>query len=175
MEAEAAACARAQGETFMRRYRRLPTLLFIVLLVSLFIVPAAFAQDSLTDLAAPFAPIMAASLTIERSLQLMRNLLNPDPDRGPLARGTKALRYFVTIGGTLMGIVMTALSNLRLLATTGILANQIVDIVLTGIVVGMGTEFVHEVIGIVIEGKNALRSTSEQKDAQVASGEGALG
>ena len=159
----------------MRRYRRLLTLLFIMLLVSLFIVPAAFAQDSITDFAAPFAPILAASLTIERSLQLIRNLINPDPDKGPLARGTKALRYFATIGGTLLGLAMTALSNLRLLATTGIMADQNVDIILTGIVVGMGTEFVHEVIGIVTEGKNALRSTSEQKDAQVAAEEGALG
>jgi hypothetical protein len=38
----------------------------------------------------------------------------------------------------------------------------------------MGTEFVHEVIGVVTEGKNALRSTAEEKDAR-ASPDGPLG
>ncbi len=152
----------------MKKIHRWPAVLLIVFLISLFVVPLAFAQDSITDLAAPFAPILAASLTIERTLQLIRNLISPDPERGPLARGTKALRYYVTIGGTLLGLAMSALSNLRLLSTTGIIADQNIDILLTGIVVGTGTEFVHEVIGIVTEGKNALRSTAEEKDAKVA-------
>jgi hypothetical protein len=158
----------------MKTFRRILTVLPIVILLSLFIVPIALAQDSIADLAAPFAPILAASLTIERTLQLFRNLVNPDPEKGPLARGTKALRYYATIGGTLLGLAMAALSNLRLLTTTGISANQNIDILLTGIVVGMGTEFVHEVIGIVTEGKNALRSTAEEKDAKVAA-DGPLG
>jgi hypothetical protein len=152
----------------MKKIHRWLAVLLIVFLISLFVVPLAFAQDSIADLAAPFAPILAASLTIERTLQLIRNLISPDPETGPLARGTKALRYYATIGGTLLGLAMSALSNLRLLSTTGINANQNIDIVLTGIVVGMGTEFVHEVIGIVTEGKNALRSTAEEKDAKVA-------
>lgn len=158
----------------MKLLRRFPAVFLAVLPFSLFVVPAAVAQDSITDLAAPFAPILAASLTIERSLQLVRNLISPDPEQGPLARGTKALRYYATIGGTVLGLAMASLSNLRLLATTGIIANPNVDIVLTGIVVGMGTEFVHEVIGVVTEGKNALRSTAEEKEAKVGA-DGPLG
>jgi hypothetical protein len=158
----------------MKLLRRFPAVFFTVLLLALFIVPAALARDNITDLAAPFAPILAASLTIERTLQLVRNLISPDPEQGPLARGSKALRYYATLGGTLLGLAMAALSNLRLLATTGIMANDNIDIVLTGIVVGMGTEFVHEVIGVVTEGKNALRSTAEEKDAR-ASPDGPLG
>jgi len=166
--------AQVEGEFFMKKIRRWLAVLLVVFLASLVIVPIALAEGSITDLTAPFAPILAASLTIERTLQLIRNLISPDPERGPLARGTKALRYYATIGGTLLGLAMSALSNLRLLGSTGIAADQKVDIVLTGIVVGMGTEFVHEVIGIVTEGKNALRSTAEEKDAKVAA-DGPLG
>lgn len=158
----------------MQLLRRFPAMFLAVLPFSLFVVPAAAAQDSISDLAAPFAPILAASLTIERSLQLVRNLISPDPEQGPLARGTRALRYYATIGGTALGLAMASLSNLRLLATTGIIANPNVDIVLTGIVVGMGTEFVHEVIGVVTEGKNALRSAAEENEAK-AGADGPLG
>ncbi|HEY2981945.1 MAG TPA: hypothetical protein VGJ22_12240 [Anaerolineales bacterium] len=141
--------------------------LFIGLLGTMFFVPSVFAQGGTNDIGSPFAPIVAGSLTIERLLQLIRNILSPDPEQGFLRRGSKALRYYTTLGGTGLGLALAFSSNLRLLATTGItLFDPTVDAVLTGIVIGMGTELVHEVIGVAVEGKNVLRATAVAKEEE---------
>ena len=139
----------------MKHLLRFLDVLLIVLLVSLFLVPAALAQDGDANatLLAPFAPILAATVAVERFLQLIRNIISPDPEMGPLARGSKALRYYTTVGGTALGLPIAFISNLRLLTSAGITINPNIDILLTGVAVGMGTEFVHEVIKVVAEGK----------------------
>src|SRR3972149_8599903 len=133
--------------------------LIIVLLVSLFIVPVAFAQDGgPTDfLLQPFAPILAAATAIERTIQLIRRILSPNPEAGALARNSNALKYFTTFGGLALGMLMAFWGKISLLASVKILIEPLVDLVFTGIVIGMGSEFVHELIGVVGEGKEALR------------------
>lgn len=147
----------------MRHVRRFFDILLIVLLICLFVVPVAAAQDGVTDLAAPFTPIAAAALAVERLLQLIRNMISPDPEQGLLRRDGKALRYYTTLGGTALGLGMSFLGNMRLLAATDITINSTVDTVLTGIVIGMGTEIVHELIKVIAEGKTALRAAGEPK------------
>ena len=160
----------ANGVPVMKHAERSLNVLMITLLLALFIVPVAFAQEQTpfdpTSLLQPFAPFVAASTAIERFLQLVRNIISPDPEQGPLARGTKALRYYTTIGGTILGLGLVYLSNLRLLAMVGIVINGLLDTFLTGVVVGMGTEVVHELIKVIAEGKDALRA-SAQKDQPV--------
>jgi hypothetical protein len=154
----------------MKRKVWILDILLIVTLISLFVVPAAFAQgENPFDpslIWSQFAPLLAASAAIERFLQLVRNLISPDPEQGPLARNSRALTYYTTIGGTVMGLGLVYLSNLRLLATVGVTLNGMIDKVLTGIVVGMGTEVVHELIKVIAESKDVLRATA-QKDQPV--------
>ncbi len=146
----------------MKHIYRFIDVTLIVLLISLFLVPAAFAQDGVPDFAAPFAPILAATVAIERFLQLIRNLINPDPEQGILARKSKALTYYTTIGGVGLGLAMVFMSdNLRLLSLAGINFNPLLDGLLTGVAIGLGSEFVHEVISVIGEGKQALRFQSQ--------------
>lgn len=148
----------------MKRVSNFLNVGWIVVLVSLFIVPVVFAQDGTEtplNLLAPFAPVLAASAAIERLLQLVRNIVSPNPEDGPLKRG-KNLQLFTTYGGVVLGLAMTFMSpNLRLLSLAGIQFDPLLDRILTGVVIGMGTEFVHEVIKVVGEGKDALRATAK--------------
>ncbi len=159
----------SKKEIAMRRLGRFLTILVITVLISLFVVHSVWAQEGApfdpVNLLAPFAPILAASTAIERFLQLIRNIISPDPEIGPLARGSKALRYYTTIGGTTLGLGMVYLSNLRLLESVGITFNDLADTILTGVVVGMGSEFVHEIIKVIAEGKDALRANAQRDQA----------
>ena len=151
----------------MKRLSNYLNVVWIVLLVSLFIVPAALAQggDVATNLLAPFAPILAASAAVERLLQLIRNIVSPNPEEGPLKRG-KNLQMFTTYGGVILGLAMSFMGdNLRILALAGIHFDPTLDMVLTGVVIGMGTEFVHEVIKVIGEGKDALRASKSKMPA----------
>ena len=108
-----------------------------------------------------FAPFLGATLAIERLLQLIRNLVSHDPETGPLARGTPALHYFTTIGGVVLGFLFTFLGEYHLLATAGFSVPPLLDTVLTSVTLGLGSEFVHQVIAVVGEAKSALRKTAE--------------
>ncbi len=144
----------------------------IVLLVSLFIVPLVFAQDGnpTSFLLEPFAPLLAASAAVERTLQLIRKIFSPDPETGLLARGSRALRAFTTYGSVSLGLMLAFWGNIRLLGSVEIFIDPMVDLAFTGIVIGMGSEFVHEIIGVVGEGKEALRATTEAKEQETAVG-----
>jgi hypothetical protein len=151
----------------MKHVARFLDVLVIVLLVSLFIVSVAYAQDGdpATFLLQPFAPILAASATVERTIQLVRKIESPDPETGPLARDTKALKYFTTFASLVLGLMLSFWGQIRLLESVAISIDPILDLSLTGIVVGMGSEFVHELVGVVIEGKGALRASAKKDEA----------
>jgi hypothetical protein len=151
----------------MKRVSIILDVLIIVLLVSLFIVPAVFAQDGDPNsfLWEPFAPILAVSATVERSIQLVRRLVSSDLETGPLARNSKALKYFTTFGSLAMGLMLSFWGQIRLLYSVNVLVDPTLDYVLTGIVAGMGSELVHEIIGVAIEGKEALRANAKREDA----------
>ena len=144
----------------MTKTNRYFNILLVVLILSFFVVSTVFAQDGdngTPSVDAIFAPILAASVAIERLLQLIRNVISPDPEKGLLARGTSALHYYTTIGGIVLGLVIALTSDLRILNAAGIAFNPTLDGILTGITIGLGSEFFHEVIGVVGEGKKFLR------------------
>jgi len=142
----------------MSRMFRILNVALIVGLLSLAVVGVAYAQEGGGDPAlGPFMPILAATVAIERLLQLIRNIVSPNPDKGPLARGTPALQYYTTIGGLALGLLIAFASGHRLLESAGIALEPTVDTVLTGIVIGLGSEFTHEAIKVVGEAKYALR------------------
>ena len=149
----------------MKRVSYYLTVLWIVLLITLFIVPVAFAQDGGTDpsasLLAPFAPILAATVAVERILQFIRNIISPDPENGPLKRGPN-LQKFTTYGSIMLGLIFAFMSGgtLQILALADIKTYPLLDTIVTGVVIGMGTEFVHEFIKVLAEGKDALRKTA---------------
>jgi len=146
----------------MKHVSRLLNVALIVGLLSLIFVNVAYAQGNTTDtISTLFAPILAAATAIERLLQLIRNLVSPDPEKGPLARGTQALRYFTTIGGVLLGLLFAFIGNYHMLAIAGFNVQPTLDAVLTGITMGMGTEFVHQVITGIGEAKSALRKSAQ--------------
>lgn len=141
--------------------------LVIVLLVSLFIVPAAFAQDGdpTSFLLEPFAPILAASTAVERTIQLIRRIFSPDLEAGALARGSRALKYLTSYGTVALGLMLAFWGQIQLLGSVDIFINPLLDLAFTGIVIGMGSEFVHEVIGVVGQGKDALRASAKRDEA----------
>ena len=155
-----------------RQVSLIVNVLVIVLLVSLFIVPLAFAQDGdpVTFLLQPFVPTLAASAAVERSLQLIRRIFSPDPEKGIFARGSRGLKYLTTYGSVALGLVMAFWGSIRLLGSVEIFIDPVVDTVLSGIVIGMGSEFVHEIIGVVGEGKSALRANAESQREENAVG-----
>jgi hypothetical protein len=146
----------------MKHILRILNVFLIAFLLWLALVNVAFAQGNEEGLLTPFGPILAAAAAVERFLQLIRNVVSPKPDEGLLARGTKALRYYTTIGGVILGLVIVFLSDLRLLEPVGITMSPILDSILTGVIIGMGTEFVHEAIMVVGEGKRALRASGKR-------------
>jgi len=147
----------------MKHILRILNVFLIVFLLWLALVNVAFAQGNENEgLLAPFGPILAAAAAVERFLQMIRNVVSPDPESGPLARKSKALRYYTTIGGVILGLVIVFMSDLRLLAPVGIALSPILDSILTGVIIGMGTEFVHEAIMVVGEGKRALRASGKR-------------
>jgi hypothetical protein len=156
-----------KGEILMKRAALFLNVLVIVLLISLFVVSVAAAQagDPTTFLLEPFAPILAASAAVERTLQLIRRIVSPDLEVGPLARNGKGLKFLTTYGCVALGLLLSFWGNIRLLESVDILIDPMLDLTLTGIVVGMGSEFVHEVIGVVGEGKEALRASAKKDDA----------
>ncbi len=146
----------------MKHTRRILNILLIAFLLSLTIVNVAFAQDNGSQgVLAPFGPILAAAVGIERVLQMIRNIVSPNPTEGPLARGSKALRYYTTIGGVILGLILVSLSDLRLLALADISTVPAIDFILTGVVIGLGSEFTHEVIKVVSEAKGRLRPNNQ--------------
>ena len=132
---------------------------WITFIFAFILVGVGYAQssDGGNELLAPFAPILVGALGVERLLQLIRNIVSPNPKEGYLKRGSKELRYFTTFGGAILGLLFAFSSNLRLLASAGIGTDPTLDVVITGIVVGMGAEVVHEAIKVVTETKGILR------------------
>jgi uncharacterized membrane protein len=154
----------SKGEPTMQRTQRILNILLIGFLLSLASTGIAFAQDGDPALLAPFTPILAGAAAVERLLQLVRNLISPDPEKGLLARNTTMLRYFTTIGGVVLGLLIAFMSDLHMLAAAGIKLQSGLDLVLTGVVIGMGTELVHEIIKVVGEGKLALRGANSASE-----------
>jgi hypothetical protein len=144
----------------------------IVLLVSLFVVPLALAQDGdpTSFLLEPFAPILAASAAVERTLQLIRKIFSPDLETGIFAHNSRGLKILTTYGGLALGLMLSFWGGIRLLGSVDIFIDPLLDYVFTGIVIGMGSEFVHEIIGVVGEGKSALRATAAAKEEEAAVG-----
>lgn len=147
----------------MKHLSRFLNVALIVGLLSLAFATIAFAQETQpepgSDLLALFAPVLAATVAIERLLQFVRNIISPDPEKGILARDSTALRYFTTIGGVVLGLIFSFVGSIHMFEIAEITINPNLDAILTGITVGMGTEFVHQVIMVIGEGKNALRKT----------------
>ena len=155
-----------------RKFALVLQVIVIVLLVSLFVVPVALAQDGdpTSSLLEPFAPILAASAAVERTLQLIRRIFSPDDEAGIFAHGSRGLKVLTTYGSVALGLMMSFWGGIRLLGSVDIFIDPLVDYVFTGIVIGMGSEFVHEIIGVVGEGKSALRATAEAKQEETAVG-----
>lgn len=144
--------------------KRLLNVALVVSLIALVFVGVAYAQgetDTPDDLVKLFGAVLAAALAVERILQTIRRIVHPQEDEdGPFARGSKALTYYTTIGGVLLGLLFAFAGNLRMLEIAGIQIDATLDTVVTGVTVGMGSEFVHEVIKVVGETKGFLRARS---------------
>lgn len=142
----------------MKHIPRFLNITLVVGLLSLVVVGVVYAQESGGEPALdPFVSILAGAVAIERLLQLIRNIISPDPEKGLLARGTPALQYYTTIGGVVLGLLIAFASGYRLLDSAGIALPSVVDTFLTGVVIGLGSEFTHEAIKIIGEAKHALR------------------
>lgn len=63
--------------------------------------------------------------------------------------------------GLLAGLVIAVLGDLGMLRFIGIPAPRLVDMIITGLIIGSGSGPMHDLIGILQSGKNALGSLSD--------------
>lgn len=63
--------------------------------------------------------------------------------------------------GLLAGLIIAVLGDLRMLFTMAIPAPRLVDMLITGLVIGAGSGPMHDLIGILQGGKNALSNLAE--------------
>jgi len=58
--------------------------------------------------------------------------------------------------GIVIGIIISSAAHLRMFGLLGLAVNVNADIFITGLVVGSGSKFTHDVIGIIYESKRGL-------------------
>ena len=149
------------------------------------------------DVGAVLAPLAAAALGVERlieagwgvveavlSLDLIKSRFKPrldflkkakadfdDVDKTNQVNYSKFKVWTSVAAGILLGIVVANMAGLRMFSTIGF-ANVFegADKVITGIVIGSGSKFTHDVIGIFTETKKLVENLAELKGKEVKEG-----
>lgn len=152
--------------------RRLRTV-FFVLVLSLIFTGVAYAQtgndDTTITVTTVLAPLAAAALGIERAMETLWGIVETvgnffmkdykDP-QGNETDWKEAPKYkeFKTWAAALIslvaGVIVARTTNLMMFSLIGFEnVSPSADIVITGIVIGSGSKFTHDVIGIFSESK----------------------
>ncbi|MFQ5577223.1 MAG: hypothetical protein ACE5G8_09590 [Anaerolineae bacterium] len=106
------------------------------------------------------APLAAAALGIERLLEAIWGIV--EMILSYMKVDTDAPKYveFKTWAaaalGIIIGLIIAGAAELRMFAMLNLPANPGLDVFVTGLVIGSGSKFTHDVIGIFFHGKKGL-------------------
>lgn len=106
------------------------------------------------------APLAAAALGIERLLETIWGVVETVLRMALV--DTSSPRYvefktWVSAGlGLVMGVIIASAADLRMFGMLNFPAAVQADVFITGLVVGSGSKFTHDIIGIFTESKRAL-------------------
>jgi hypothetical protein len=155
-----------------------------VLLLMLSVTGIAFAQGEGGGAAAEasvLGPLAAAALGIERLIetgwgivetilpyvQRFAFLKKKDEDRTPqektdAANFSKFKVWASAAAGFVVGVVVANMAGLKMFSATGLASVQpTADTLVTGIVIGSGSKFAHDVVGIFTETKKLVENWAE--------------
>ncbi len=112
------------------------------------------------DVTIVLAPLAAAALGIERLLETLWGVLETVMDMLGITPDGEKYQVFKTWAsaalGIVIGIIISSAAHLRMFGLLGLAVNVNADIFITGLVVGSGSKFTHDIIGIIYEGKRGL-------------------
>jgi hypothetical protein len=162
--------------------RRLLTVFWTIVISFLFTGVAYAAngeETTVKTVAAILAPLAAAALGIERALEMFWGIvesigdiiMKKDQSDNPEAGSEKTdwtdkdkyksfKTWFSALLGLVAGVIIAFQTNLMMFSLIGfdnVIANA--DIFVTGMVIGSGSKFTHDVIGIFSEGKKLVEQT----------------
>lgn len=106
------------------------------------------------------APLAATALGIERLLETIWGVVETVLRMvlvDPASPRYVEFKTWVSAGaGLLIGVIIASATDLRMFGMLNFPANPQADVFITGLVVGSGSKFTHDIIGIFSEGKRAL-------------------
>ncbi len=112
------------------------------------------------DVAVVLAPLVAAALGIERLLETLWGVVEMVLDMlGITPTGKKYIAFKTWASaalGIVLGIILASAARLQMFGMLGLHVNAGADVFITGLVIGSGSKFTHDVIGILTEGKRGL-------------------
>ena len=112
------------------------------------------------DVAVVLAPLVAAALGIERLLETLWGVVEMVLDVLGITPTDEKYIAFKTWAsaamGILLGIILASAARLQMFGLLGLHVNAGADVFITGLVIGSGSKFTHDVIGILSEGKRGL-------------------
>ncbi len=112
------------------------------------------------DVAVVLAPLVAAALGIERLLETLWGVVEMVLDMlGITPTGEKYIAFKTWASaalGIVLGIILASAARLQMFGMLGLHVNVGADVFITGLVIGSGSKFTHDVIGILTEGKRGL-------------------
>ncbi len=113
-----------------------------------------------SDVAVVLAPLLAAALGIERLLETVwgvvesiMNGLNITPTG---AKYGEFKTWASAAFGIVAGIIIASAAQLQMFGMLGLVVDARADVFITGLVIGSGSKFTHDIIGILTEGKRGL-------------------
>lgn len=113
-----------------------------------------------TNVTVVLAPLLAAALGIERVLETLWGIVESVLNMLAIAPTGAKYQDFKTWAsaaiGIVAGIIIASAAQLQMFGLLGLAVDARADVFITGLVIGSGSKFTHDVIGILSEGKRSL-------------------
>ena len=113
-----------------------------------------------SDVAVVLAPLLAAALGIERLLETLWGIVESLLDTLQIIpTGEKYIAFKTWSSAALSivaGIIIASAAQMKMFEMLGLSVSPRPDVFITGLVIGSGSKFTHDVIGIFTEGKRGL-------------------
>lgn len=157
--------------------RRLKTIFFVIVITLVF-TGIAYAQTgdekTASTVVSVLAPLAAAALAIERVMETFWGIIESIKDKfkGENKKETEDWKtdpryvefktWASALLGLIIGVVIAYETNLMMFKLVGFKdINAETDLFITGLVVGSGPKFTHDIIGIFSQGKKLIEQAQE--------------
>ncbi len=120
-----------------------------------------FSQPTSTvNVTVVLAPLLAAALGIERLLETLWGIVESILSALTIVPTGEKYQDFKTWAsaafGIVAGIIIASAAQLQMFGMLGLAVDARADVFITGLVIGSGSKFTHDVIGILSESKRGL-------------------